>query len=53
MQPAVGLNLELQQFRLMTLSGVVLLWRAGRRPDVPWSGRVLAGAMLAAGALRA
>jgi uncharacterized membrane protein len=31
---------------LVTLGGVVMLWRAGRRPDVPWSGRTLAGAML-------
>lgn len=31
---------------LTTLAGVVMLWRAGRRADVPWSGRTLAGAML-------
>jgi uncharacterized membrane protein len=31
----------------VTLAGVVLLFRAGRRPDVAWSGRVLGGSMLA------
>jgi len=31
---------------LMTLAGLVLLFRAGRRDDVPWSGRLLAGAGL-------
>ena len=31
---------------LMTLLGVVLLWDAARRPDVPHSSRTLAGAML-------
>jgi uncharacterized membrane protein len=30
-----------------TAIGLVTLFRAGRRTDVPWSGRVLAGAMLA------
>jgi uncharacterized membrane protein len=30
-----------------TLAGVIVLFRAGRRADVPWSGRVLAGGMLA------
>ena len=29
-----------------TLAGVVALFAAGRRRDVPWSGRTLAGAML-------
>jgi uncharacterized membrane protein len=32
---------------LVTLAGVVLLFRAARRDDVVWSGRILAGAMLA------
>jgi uncharacterized membrane protein len=31
---------------LVTLAGVVLLFRAGRRDDVVWSGRVLGGSML-------
>lgn len=30
----------------MTLAGIVLLFRAGRRADVPWSGRVFAGGIL-------
>jgi uncharacterized membrane protein len=30
-----------------TVAGVLLLWRAGRREDVPWSGRLLTGALLA------
>lgn len=32
---------------VMTAAGVWLLWRAGRRADVPWSGRTLLGSMLA------
>ncbi len=32
---------------LMTAAGVYLLFKAGKRPDVQWSGRVLSGAMLA------
>jgi uncharacterized membrane protein len=31
---------------LMTFGGLVLLWRAGQRTDVPWSTRLFAGAML-------
>ncbi|NMO21138.1 DUF2243 domain-containing protein [Pyxidicoccus fallax] len=31
---------------MMTLAGVMMLFRAGRRPDVPWSSRNLTGAML-------
>jgi uncharacterized membrane protein len=31
---------------LMTGIGLVMLFRAGRRRDVPWSGRILSGAML-------
>jgi uncharacterized membrane protein len=31
----------------MTAAGLWLLFRAGRRPDVPWSGRTLLGSMLA------
>jgi len=31
---------------LMTVSGLVLLFRAGHRTDVLWSGRVLIGALL-------
>src|SRR5215204_6077983 len=30
-----------------TAVGLFLLFRAGRRPDVPWSGRTLLGAMFA------
>ena len=29
---------------IMTALGILLLWKAGRRPDVVWSGRVLFGA---------
>ena len=32
---------------LVTAAGVAMLFRAGRRADVPWSGRTLLGAMLA------
>ena len=32
---------------IVTAAGLGLLWRAGRREDVPWSGRTLLGAMLA------
>jgi uncharacterized membrane protein len=28
----------------MTLIGLILLWRAGRRTDVPWSGKTVVGA---------
>lgn len=31
---------------LVTLLGLRLLWVAARRPDVPWVGRILVGAML-------
>jgi uncharacterized membrane protein len=31
---------------MATAMGLFLLFRAGRRPDVPWSGRVLVGAMV-------
>jgi len=31
---------------LMTVAGLVRLWRAGLRADVPWSTRTLAGALL-------
>jgi uncharacterized membrane protein len=31
---------------VVTLVGLILLFRAGRRADVPWSGRALAGGML-------
>jgi len=31
---------------LMTLLGVALLWRAGRRPEVPWVTRSFVGALL-------
>jgi uncharacterized membrane protein len=30
----------------MTAAGLVRLWRAGRRSDVPWSGRTFAGASI-------
>jgi uncharacterized membrane protein len=30
---------------LMTAAGLALLWRAGARPDVPWSGRTFAGSL--------
>jgi uncharacterized membrane protein len=32
---------------IMTAVGLYLLFRAGRREEVPWSGRILLGAMLA------
>jgi uncharacterized membrane protein len=32
---------------IVTATGVILLFRAGRRADVPWSGRILAGGMAA------
>ncbi|RKH32130.1 DUF2243 domain-containing protein [Corallococcus praedator] len=31
---------------LMTFAGLVLLWRAGQRTDVPWSTRTFAGCLL-------
>lgn len=31
---------------LLTLTGIFLLWRAGGRSEVPWSGRVFGGALL-------
>lgn len=31
---------------IMTVTGLALLWRAGRRPDVPWAGRAFVGALL-------
>jgi uncharacterized membrane protein len=31
---------------LMTVTGVILLWRAARRPDVPWLARSFVGALL-------
>lgn len=31
---------------LLTLSGIFLLWRAGKRPQGSWSGRVLLGSSL-------
>ncbi len=30
---------------IMTAAGLARLWRAGRRPDVPWSTRTLVGAL--------
>ena len=30
---------------LVTVAGLALLWRAGARPDVPWSGPAFAGAI--------
>lgn len=30
---------------LMTAAGVALLWRAGRRPDVPWSSRTFVASL--------
>ena len=32
---------------IVTVVGLSLLWRAGRRRDVPWSGRTLIGGMVA------
>ena len=32
---------------LTTAVGLAMLFRAGRRPEVPWSGRVLLGSMIA------
>ena len=31
---------------ILTLTGIFLLWRAGKHQDVPWSGQVFGGAML-------
>jgi uncharacterized membrane protein len=31
---------------LTTFAGLLLLFRAGARPDVPWSGRILAGTLI-------
>ena len=31
----------------MTAAGLAMLWRAGARADVPWSGRTFVGALLA------
>lgn len=31
---------------LMTVVGLALLWRAGRRDDVPWSGTVFVGSLV-------
>lgn len=31
---------------LTTFAGLLLLWRAGARADVPWSGRILAGTLI-------
>src|SRR5687768_7387851 len=31
---------------IMCATGIALLFRAARRPDVPWSGRILVGSML-------
>jgi uncharacterized membrane protein len=31
---------------LLTLTGIFLLWQAGRQPNVPWSGQTFAGALL-------
>jgi uncharacterized membrane protein len=31
---------------ISTAAGVALLWRAARRPDVPWSGRAFVGSLL-------
>jgi uncharacterized membrane protein len=40
-------NMEINMFwdGLFHAIGVALLWGAGRRPDVPWSGKALLGAM--------
>lgn len=47
-------NLEINMFwdglfhtltYLMTLIGLVLLWRVGRRQDVPWSGKIFIGSL--------
>ena len=54
--PTSVVNLEVNMFWdgvfhaftwLATAAGIALLFRAGRRSDVPWSGRTLLGAMLA------
>lgn len=31
---------------VLTVIGLTMLWHAGKRPDVPWSGRTLCGALL-------
>src|SRR5687768_15481226 len=54
--PDSVVNLEINMFWdglfhaftwLTTAVGIALLFRAGRRADVPWSGRTLVGAMIA------
>ena len=54
--PDTIVNLEINMFWdglfhaftwLTTAAGIALLFRAARRPEVPWSGRTLVGAMLA------
>ena len=54
--PTSVVNLEVNMFWdglfhaftwLVTAAGIALLFRAGRRADVPWTGRTLVGAMLA------
>ena len=54
--PTSVVNLEVNMFWdgmfhaftwLTTAAGIALLFRAARRPEVPWSGRTLVGAMLA------
>jgi uncharacterized membrane protein len=36
---------------VLTLIGLAMLWRAGSRPDVPWSGKTFVGALLVGWAL--
>jgi uncharacterized membrane protein len=36
---------------VLTLIGLAILWRAGSRPDVPWSGKTFVGALLVGWAL--
>lgn len=31
---------------VLTLAGLAMLWRAGSRPDVPWSGKTFLGGLV-------
>lgn len=53
--PTTVANIEINMFWdglfhtftwIMTAAGIALLFRAGRRPEVPWSGRTLVGSLL-------
>ena len=53
--PTTVVNIEINMFWdglfhaftwMMTAAGLALLWRAGRRPDVPWSTGTFAGSLI-------